>query len=95
MNESIGDRSGLAMASEKAVTFRKRAHRVLERVAKILGRVGVVVQVNLDLAKSAPAKTGQPIEMLGLVNFDRIEERVTRRPAVGIAELALPPRGKR
>ena len=49
--------------------------------------VSVVMQVHLHLAESLLTERRQAIEQLGPVLFRRIEKRVLRRAAVGIAEL--------
>src|SRR5206468_1185733 len=54
--------------------------------AQTLGRVLVVMQMDLDLAKPRPAQTRQRVEILLLVLLDRKKERVARRPTVAVLE---------
>ena len=73
------------MANERLLETGKRS-------AQSLGRVVLVVQMDLHLAKARTAKPGQRVEILFLVFLDRKEEGVTRRPTVRIAKLPELPR---
>ena len=57
-------------------------------LAEVLGRVVIMVQVQLDLAEAGPAEFGQGVEMLGIVLLDREEERVAGRPPIAVAKAA-------
>src|SRR5262249_1483902 len=56
--------------------------------AHVVGGVVVVVQVNFDSAETLAAQFGQAVQVFGLVFLDGEEERMSRRPAVTVAETA-------
>ena len=70
------------------MTLRQQLGEASQRNAKVVGRVVVVMQMHFDFTEAGAAETGKGVEILGLVLFDRIKERVTRRPAVAVVEAA-------
>ena len=52
------------------------------------GRIVVMVKMHLNLAKARPAQRGQCVNVPRFVFVLRIEERMPRRPAIAIAEIA-------
>ena len=44
--------------------------------------------IDLDFTEPKLAERSQRVEMVGVVSLDRVKERVTWRPAVGVAERA-------
>src|SRR5208283_4285742 len=61
--------------------------KILNRLAKVLGRVVVVMEMNLHFTVAAPAQSREQIEVLGHVLLRRIEKRMLRRAPIGIAKL--------
>ena len=56
----------------------------LEIPAQSFGRVSIVMQVNLDLAKALPPKIDEPLNVLGPVFLRWEKKAVARRKSVGI-----------
>ena len=92
MDEAIGDVAGRAVPCEEAVPVRQGFLEGEQLPAQVIGRVAVVVQMDLDLAIAGAAQLGQAFEVFRLVLFDGKEEGVARRPAIAIAETAELPR---
>ena len=92
MDEAVGEFAVVAPARQQAVAAGEQFLEAEQRGAEVVGGVVVVVQVDLDLAEAGAAEVGQGVEVFRLVLLDGVEERVARRPAVGVAEAAELPR---
>ena len=70
--------AGVPVARQQAVPVGEHVAEPDQLVAEPVGRVVVVVQVDLHLAEPGPAQLGQGVEVLGLVLLLGVEERVPR-----------------
>src|SRR5882724_10103843 len=66
--------------------LREEPEVVADRAAQVVGRVAVVVQMQLDLTQPAPRQLGERVEISGLVFLAGEKERVARGSPIGVAE---------
>jgi hypothetical protein len=87
VDEPVERRAGGRVSSEESVAIREQVGKFAESLAEVFGSVVVVVEMNLYLAKTRTAEGCESIEVVLLVLFGREEKRVSRRPAVAVAEI--------
>jgi hypothetical protein len=88
LHKPVGQLAAVAVPSQQAVPMGEQLLVIRVQPAQFLGRLAVVVQVDLDLAESLTAKPGKVVEMLGLILLKGVEKRVPRRPAVAVVQIA-------
>ena len=85
MHETERD-GAVASAVEKAVLVEKRLGKAAQPIPQSIGRVEVVMKVDLNVPKTAMAQLRERVEELWPISFLRKEERVLRGSAVAVGE---------
>ncbi len=60
--------------------------KLSELLAQAIGRIVVVMQMNLDLAETHPAQFDQRVQVFRAVLLTGIEERMDRWPPIGVEQ---------
>jgi hypothetical protein len=87
VNEPVCDPPA-AIVPEQAVPLRENVAKGFKFLAHPLGRISIVVQMNLDVAVAPTAQVRQAIEIFCVVLLLGIEERVLGWPAATIGKAA-------
>ena len=56
--------------------------------AELFRGIVLVMKMHFNFTEPLPAKLRQSVKVFGVVLFERVEERVTRRPTVAVSELS-------
>src|SRR5271157_278825 len=87
VDEPEGRLAGPPIAGEQSMTGSQAIAGFEQRPPEVLGRVVVMVQVDLNLAVARAAKPGQRLDKLRFVLLDRIEEGVPGSSPVAVAAI--------
>ena len=86
VNETVSDLAADRIAPQQTVPVKERVAKLCEFVSQAVGRVVVVMQMNVDITPAVGTQLGEPIEVLRVIFILREEKRMLRHSTAAVVK---------